>query len=530
MILGGATSAPPGDAQDFILDLDLADLGDSLGLLAGIRPWTGYGDFNYLIQTDQRNSPAKFIEEGGYQTFEGVYDVSKDYHTVTAHCIGDWDDPADLDLDPVQLAFESDKGKAVLFTWDAIIESLEAYGDAAQLSGWSLPGLERFTNCRPVPGNPQHGRLDVVFTKSGSTRTVELSVSGELVASGSRSGDGAIVLSEENESGLCPSGDPGAVTVAWSADIELGDCYLEARWAKSYELHVALAASWPLTFPRTAEKTVYDTGLGNRITARYQPAAIGSYQYLIRAVTDTAVSGSNTASMGTVAVPGRPEPGGVISLQSSPGNYSNTKIQFADSVTPSVTWRYYASDALDEPVNWDTPITAAAEATTAGIVYTTLPAFPNGTGKIRLAVVAVVGGIESLRRMFTIEYSSGAIVLPRPAVPGFRIKSKSGRTVTVEYTVDTSRDDGTSYQVRGYLYNEAGSIAVTGSPVSISSGTLVTGTLTLTAAADGWFSVLVQGETNGGLAVSGNTQRTPPEWLSTAVPGTPANNSAEIVS
>jgi len=525
MLIGGAVTAPPGDAQDFILDLDLDDLGDGLGVLAGIRPWTGYGDFNYLIQTDLRNGPVKHIEEGGYQTFEGFYDPAKDTHAVTAHCIGDWDDPTDLDLDPAQLDYESDKGKALLFTWDAEIEELEVHGDNGQLSGWSLSGLERFTNCRPVPGNPQHGRIDVELSNSGSTRTLTLSLNGQVLASGSRSGDGSITLAEQNESGLS-----GSATVAYTANLVLGDAYLEARWARSYELHIALAASWPLSFPRSAELTVYDTGRGNRIAARYLPASIGTWEYLIRAVSDTGVAGTNTGSMGSVVVPGRPEAPGAISLQSTPGNYSNTKIQFAKSATGGVSYRYYASDALDEPLNWYTPIVPASESIGASTVLTTLPAFPNGTGKIRLCVVAVASGVESARQFFTIEYASGAIVLPRPSAPGFRIKSKSGRTVTVEYTYDTAREKGTGYQVRGYLYDEAGVVAVTGSPVSLASGTLVTGTLTLTASGDGWFSVLVKTETFGGLAESENTQRTPPEWLSTAAPGTPANNTAEVVA
>ena len=525
MRIGGATSAPPGLAQDFILDLDIEDLGDGLGVLAGIRPWTGYGDFNYLIQTDLRNSCVKNIPEGGYQTFEGTYDPAKDEHAVTAHCIGDWDDPTDLDLDPEQLEYESDKGNAVLIAWDAVVENLEADGDDDQFSNWVLTGLERFTNCRPVPGQPQHGRLDVVLTKSGSTRTVEVSINGELVASGSRSGDGVIMLEEENESGLNRDGND-QVQVAWTADLALGDCYVEARWAKSYQLHIAPT----LSFPRTAEKTVYDSGRGNRIATRYQPPAVGTYAYLIRAVTDTGVVGTNTSSMGSVTVPGRPEPGGAIELQSSPGDYSATAIQFTESPTPAVTYRYYASDALDEPINWYDPITPASESIGAGVVSTTLPAFPNGTGKIRLAVVAVVGGVESLRQTFTIEYDAGAIVLPRPSAPGFRIKSKSGRAVTVEFTYDTSREKGAGYQVRGYLYDEAGAVAVTGSPVTVAAGTLVTSTLTLTAAADGWFSVLVKAETYGGLAESENTQRTPAEWLSTAAPDAPANSTAEVVA
>ena len=89
----------------------------------------------------------------------------------------------------------------------AIVEA----GDAAnQLSGWTLVG-ENFTNT-------DDGYLYWGLTDSGGDRTVSLykdsgAAAANLVAQGTRTGDGAITLTAQNSSGLT-----GTVTVAYSGD------------------------------------------------------------------------------------------------------------------------------------------------------------------------------------------------------------------------------------------------------------------------------------------------------------------------
>ncbi|MFH1603276.1 MAG: hypothetical protein ABIH03_05160, partial [Pseudomonadota bacterium] len=88
-------------------------------------------------------------------------------------------------------------------------------GDAStQLSSWVITG----TTLR----NTAQGRLWWTLENSGTTRTVELyrhiNLDGTfpteaLVASGSRSGDGSITITEENSSGIA-----GSVTVAYTVD------------------------------------------------------------------------------------------------------------------------------------------------------------------------------------------------------------------------------------------------------------------------------------------------------------------------
>ena len=84
-------------------------------------------------------------------------------------------------------------------------------GDAAnQLSAWVIIGDDM--------SNTDNGVLYWGLTNSGTTRTVELykdsgAAAADLVASGSRTGDGSITLAEQNSSGIS-----GSVTVAYTGD------------------------------------------------------------------------------------------------------------------------------------------------------------------------------------------------------------------------------------------------------------------------------------------------------------------------
>jgi hypothetical protein len=97
---------------------------------------------------------------------------------------------------------------------------IEEGDDSAQCSGWAVYGA--------TLRNTSSGRLYWTLTDASGTRTVKLYSrknhdtvandyfsSSNLVASGSRSGDGAITLTEQNSSGIT-----GAVTVAYTADDE----------------------------------------------------------------------------------------------------------------------------------------------------------------------------------------------------------------------------------------------------------------------------------------------------------------------
>lgn len=518
MLCGQSITCLCGESDDEILDFDVEDNGDGTGARVLVRPASGDGENWCHIVCDGKHYPAKWIAEGGSAEFSVSYDPALSTHIVSVF-LCDFEDLEDVDPAEQQRDFTEDKGKALQIDITPAYESLKAYPKSAsdQLSNWSLTGISRVSNTRPGDG-PTERRLDVELVKSGTTRTVTLSVNGLPVASGYRTGDGTINLTELNASGIS-----GSVDVVWAADIALGDAFVGIRWPASYEIHIAPEADWPLTFPRTAEKTVYDLGLSDTFAAVVDDLDSDTYKYLVRAVSNTQTTGTNTSSLETIPVPGRPAaPDSDITLQATPGNNTNTKIKFSESPTASVTYRYFDS-ILDGPTDMLNEITPTDESISAGVVYVTLPSIGSGTGKRRVVAVAVNGsGVQDAeQKSITIEYVSGTIVLPRPNVPGFTVKSRNGRAVTLDWVYPRMREQGAGDDVIARLYDAGGTLIATASPASISSDLPVAvGTISVTASANGWHTVVVNARASGTESV--NTARSDPFWLSNAAPSAPS--------
>jgi len=302
MMSGDPSSVPAGDNEDFFLYCTVDDDGTGLGARVQVTMATGYGDQFIALICDSEIRQIIWMAEG--EPWEGwiPYDSDRDLHAVSVHPLGDWNTVTDLDLSYEHRLFFSDKGASLALEWDAVIEAMAAYDDDNQLSAWSLTGLQRGKNCLPVVNKPTQGRLDIEIANASGTYTVTLSMNGFDIASGSRVGNGVVTLAEQNSSGVS-----GTVTIAYTNDLALSDdAWLGIRWSAGYYVHCATS----LSFPRTEEVYVYDDGIGNRFAATIGDLAAGNYSYVIQAHTDTGVAGTNTSVIGTVTVPGPPEPPG----------------------------------------------------------------------------------------------------------------------------------------------------------------------------------------------------------------------------
>lgn len=526
-ILGQALNTPGGEPDDWFSVFEVSGSGDGLGAFVRVLPAEGYGDYFLWLVCDGRVFPPQWCPEGLHEPLEFAlpWDLRRADHLVSATLL-DTDDDGDLDLAEFQRDFEGDKAAGLRIEIAPVLENLASWNDAGQLENWDLSGVVRFANCYPGLV-PTEARLDLELLDDAGTRTLNLYCRGTLVATGSRSGDGTIVLQEVNGSGIS-----GEVEVTYTADVLLTDeAFVALRWPARYEIHADLAANWPLTFPRTPEAVVYDTGKGGVLAGMLTGLAAGSYSYLVRAVSDTEAEGTNTTAQETLALPGRPEPPGVPVLQSSPGNYTNTKIEFAKSPTVGVSYRYFQSPAMDEPADLRTEITPASESVGAELVSVTLPAYASGTGVREVVVVAVAGGIEDPFRVgLRIEYASGAIVPPRPNAPEFRVDARAGLAVSVPFAYRRELEAGIADDVLAYLYDAAGSLVATGTPQSLDPDKVVeAGTLTVTGSAAGWHTVLVKARTSGASSSSANVTRAGPFWLSAAAPAAPAVASRKVL-
>jgi hypothetical protein len=312
-----ATTTPAGDIEDILLDFDVVEYASGRGAMVALRACEGYGDAFFGLVVEGKVQSVVWLPEGELLTTQVVYDPDLAYHPISVVPLGDWPSDLDIDLTFPQFDFVADKGRSIQIDWDAVVESVDAYGDSGQFSGWNLTGLSRYANTRPVPGNRTQGKIDLSLTTSGGVHTLTLSINGQPVAAGSRTGNGLITLIALNNSGL-----GGVTTLNYSADFAQGAAFIVARWALEYEVHIAPS----LNFPRAPELAIVDPGRANRLSAKYTVPSTGTYAYLVRAITDTSIVGNAIAAIGTVYVPGRPNPPGKISYVS--GNWQNTVIEF----------------------------------------------------------------------------------------------------------------------------------------------------------------------------------------------------------
>ena len=516
-------TAAPGNDEDKMLVFDVADAGDGLGCRVKLRARDGYGDRYWAIVLDHAVKALFWLPEGATRILYLAYNPDYDgEHAVSAVDHGLY--PAvHSDLAVAQRRFYADKSKFVQLEWDAVVEQIGAAGDGGQLSNWNLTGLRRWLSGLPAESSTTELEIQLVLTTDGGDHALQLVVGGRTVSSGTRTGNGSITLAEGNGSDVS-----GTVVLAYSADLALEDgAVFRARWARGYEVHYD---SPSLSFPRAYDKLVIDPGRANRISTIVGPLAAGSYEWLTRAITNTEATGSNTTP-GTFTVPGAPEPPGAISLQSPPGDYAGTKVQFAASATAGATYRIYDS-ALGEPP--DMEAVADTHIAGSGTLLHTLPAIASGTGKRRVVAVALFGGIEDpVRREIVIEYLSGAVVLPRPNIPDFKLISRDGLAPTFDYVYDAGEEAGDAATLKLYLCADGGTPNYN-SPhgsVSLGTGRVQKGTITnnITALVSaGFYRGIVRAMTAGGV-LSENTALSPRFYLSEDEPDAPGNFRAELV-
>lgn len=494
-------------------------------------------------------------------------------HLIYAFPLGCWEDiPGDASLDLVRNIVEAYLSIAIDAEWDAPIHVRQAYDDDDQLTAWTLMGLERFTNSNRVDGIPTQARLEIVLATSGGVHTLTLYAGNQAVASGSRTGDGAIAITELNDSGIS-----GSVTLTYTNDLAEADAaYVVASWPLEYTL-----AEGDDTL-----KVLQDNGYGNRFAAHIDadadgdPLASGTHSIKLKFKSDTNVESAFGTPVDITLGYRTPSPSDPSYLD---GDCTNTRIQFTAAtpawtvatayavrqwVTPStgpagyayectvagtshatveptwpttlgqtvtdgtvtwtcrpaVTYRVYDSE-LDGQVKYEaTPTTAAAS---GGTVTVTLPAIAAAAGVRRPHIAAVCNGIEDLSGLtLDIEYAvSGAVVEPGPNAPVVKISSISGRSLTLAYEYDAGWDDVTPATVKGWLVAEGatpdwGTPDVSQAVASVDGFSRRSGTVELTAGADGHFQWILRiADADGNL--SENTDLIGPRWLGTGVPTVP---------
>jgi hypothetical protein len=492
---GMRTSSFPGDIEDVMLDLGFKLLPGGGSGVVSFRPAAGYGGRFYALYLNARRERACFVAEGQAAARGVALPPESGPVSIALEDLGDW---ADASYDPNEgaLALEALCAARISLSWLAAVEICPraTASAAAQLSAWSVTGLKRFSNCAPVPGRPARAQLEARLDVAGAQRTVTLFSSGRLVASGVRAGDGAVVLSEENSSGLS-----GSVDVAASGGVGAGECVLEPRYPRSYEIHHSTGA---LVFPRAAQQTVPDDGCSNLFRAISAELPAGAHNVAVLSVSDCGVVRGSAASQ-SVMIEAPPLPPQNPAYDS--GGASATTIRWTASATPGATYNIYDSD-LNGVARMDAP--AATHGAGAGVLTQTLPAI-GYPGLRRVLVRAVSGGIEERNgEVLTLEYDAGGnIAGERPAAPRIRALSVSAGRVASVTAVSFAAGQVAPASAQLFLVPEASAIDYAAPVDTQAWGDEVAGVrvaaLSAVAPADGFYKVAVRSVSAAGTQDAG---------------------------
>jgi len=233
--------------------------------------------------------------------------------------------------------------KKLRLVWTALPQvTIES---TAPLSSITVSGATRYNNCQEIEEFQHRARLRYTITADGTTRYVKWFAGNKLVASGSRTGNGIVALSEENASGLS-----GACVLAYSGDT---DSFFDLKWAGSYQIYYD---NDPIVWSSTPNDTVTDLGVDS-FTWLSPTIASGAVHFGVRAISDDGVLElvPNEAPNSPLTINDYPKP--PTDLYAT-GNAAALVIHWTQSLTGGAKYKVYAS-LVDEPVNltqWSSPV------------------------------------------------------------------------------------------------------------------------------------------------------------------------------
>jgi hypothetical protein len=240
---------------------------------------------------------------------------------------------------------ESEKAdaKKLRLAWSAIPQI--TINPLASIQSITQIGAERFSNCEEIEEYPHRARVRYTIRGSGTTRYVSWFSGNNLVASGYRTGNGIVTLTEQNDSGLS-----GACVLAFVGD---EDGFFDLKWAGSYQIYYNAD---PITFTTTPNDVVLDYGI-DTFTWLSPTIASGILHFGVRAISDENVLElvPNEAPNSPLIINDIPAPPTALYAT---GNAASLTIHWTQSVTGGVKYRVFAS-LVDEPVNltqWPAPI------------------------------------------------------------------------------------------------------------------------------------------------------------------------------
>lgn len=278
---------------------------------------------------------------------------------------------------------EARQARRIYLRWTATYRLTPVQGDD-QLSAIAIAGAQRFANVAAVEDLPTRGRLHYTISNVGTTRTVRWWNGLQLVAEGSRVGNGALTCTEQNGSGLTI-----ACSVTYTADVTPDSAFLDVRWPKAYQIHYLIRPDADLidvalTYPRTPEAVMVDNGADSFVFLSPQLDA-GIYDYNVLQVDDDGVVQDVIVDRAPLTVYGTP------AMPTITGFFGNAAdgltIMFDEGETGETFTLYYCDP--DQPINYDV---GSLPAPVTAVSFGVPPGAPVGQGATYYATTAAITG------------------------------------------------------------------------------------------------------------------------------------------
>lgn len=256
-------------------------------------------------------------------------------------------------------AEEENTANRIQEVWQSKYTQTTVKGDT-QLSSITITGAARGTNVAEVQGFKQRGRLSYSILSIGGVYIVRWYADDQLVAEGSRTGNGALTCSAMNDSGLSV-----ACTITYTGELKPGIAIIDCIWPKEWQIHYDDAA---LVFPRTPEATIPDKEIDDTEAYRWlSPVlAAGTWYVAIVAVGDNDVPESAPTLTDTETLNTAPlQPTTLACSGVATGNYVRQSEAFGTTpwtLSAATISANSLANPLDGIVNSDTLIENSANA------------------------------------------------------------------------------------------------------------------------------------------------------------------------
>lgn len=361
MFPGGPTTSSPGDTQNKVLGLQTEVIAGNV-LSATMTPWAPYRNRYWAPYINGIylgfNVKAHFSQEISVQ---GTIPYNTSVGSIYFEDAGNWDSfPGNYN--PAGRAEYQDALTAnqIQITWVGTYELTAPTGDT-QLSIASVSGASRNYNVGPVSNRSTRGRLYYTITLIGGLYVVRFwAVNGQnqlLVAQGVRSGNGVVTATPQGNSGLSVVCD-----LTYTGDVPANTAWFDLRWNQAFQVHYSTS---PLSFPRTPEAIVQDTGVDTYIFL--SPVIPGGvYNFNVLTVNDDGlVQGSAYPTTAPLTLNAAPSPPLISSVT---GTAADLVVHWTTGET-GCTYTVYSS-LKGTPINFEagdipTPIITGTDATSA---------------------------------------------------------------------------------------------------------------------------------------------------------------------